>query len=126
MKELEKMVKRKVLGKCLRKNVDCSPQKARIVAKYIKGMNVSIAMNKLSLLDKKVAVDFLKCLKSAKAQVEEKYKSVSGENLYISTVIVSDGIKGRRPNYGAKGRMSMMIRRHSNLYVTLSEKVNGK
>jgi len=120
------MVERKVLGKCLRKNVACSPQKARVVAKYIKGMNVNVAMNKLSVLDKNVAVDFLKCIKSAKAQVDEKYKSVKADDLYLGAVIVSDGMKGRRPNFGAKGRMSVMVRRHSNLYVTLSEKVNGK
>ncbi len=51
-----------------------TPQKARLVANMIRGKNVNDAMNILTFLQKRVAKEFQKLLKSAIANAEENHK----------------------------------------------------
>ena len=59
-----------------------SPRKARLVADIIRGLDVALAIDQLSFLQKKAAKPILKLLNSAIANAEHNFE-LKKDNLYI-------------------------------------------
>lgn len=102
-------------------NIGVSPQKARLVADMVRGMNVAKAINVLTLTNKKAALDIKKALVSGVANAKELH-GVEKENLVVSKLSIDEGKKQRKVNFGSRGRVSMMTKRKSHINLELSVK----
>ena len=98
--------------------VPSSPRKMRYVVDMIRGMEVNRALGVLKFSKKAASVDVEKLLRSAIANWEQKNdrKAEDGE-LYISKVLVDEGVTMKRMRPAPQGR-GYRIRKRSN-HVTL-------
>ena len=72
-----------------------APRKVRLVASLIRGKTVNKAEKLLSFTRKRAALPILKLLKQAIANAKNSFQ-VDENNLYISKIIVNEGIKLKR------------------------------
>ena len=100
------------------KGVPSSPRKMRYVVDMIRGMEVNRALGVLRFSKKAAAADVEKVLRSAIAnwEVKNDRKAEDGE-LYISRVVVDEGVTRKRMRPPAQ-RRGYRIRKRSN-HVTL-------
>lgn len=106
-----------------------SPQKGRLVADQIRGLDVGQAMEILQFSRKKAGAIIKKTLGSAIANAEENAKA-DIDTLYVSRIEVSDGMMLKRIQFGARGRVSRINKRRSHVLIELADgtgkKKNGK
>ena len=98
-----------------------TPQKARLVANMIRGKNVNDAMNILTFLQKRVANEFQKLLKSAIANAEENHKVLDIDDLIVKRVNVDEGVTWKRNMPRARGMATMIKKRTSHITLILDE-----
>lgn len=103
------------------KNAPTSPQKARLVADLVRGMNAVESLEVLSLIQKKAAGIIRKVVRSAIANAEHNTEA-NKEALVISRILVGDGLKFRRFRAVSRGRAHGFVRRRSHILVELKEK----
>ena len=97
-----------------------SPQKARLVARNIKGMPVEDAMNVLKFTPKKAARLIGKVLHSAVANAEQ-LPGIDVDSLYVKQVIVNEGPTWKRHRPRAMGRVTRILKRTSHITVVVDE-----
>lgn len=107
--------------RALAKNSKISPQKARLMADAIRGLDVSRALAVLALSPKKSARLYEKVLKSAIANAEQNH-GLDVDQLYVSTAKVDAGMTLKRFRPKGMGRMRKRFHRHSHLSVSVSER----
>jgi large subunit ribosomal protein L22 len=107
------------------KNLRTSPRKVRLVANFIKGMDVAVAIVQLNHTVKKTSPDIEKLLKSAVANAENNF-GLDRTNLFVKEVIVGDGPSLKRWLPRAHGRATQLLKRSCNVEITLEERVEGK
>ena len=97
------------------------PQKVRLVADLVRGLNVEEALTILQFSDKSCAPALAKLLKSAVANADQK-GGVNVDKLYVATIAVDGGpvIKRWRPR--AMGRATPIIKRTSHVTVGLEQR----
>ncbi len=98
-----------------------TPQKARLVANMIRGKNVNDAMNLLTFLQKRVAKEFQKLLKSAIANAEENHKVLDVDDLIVKRVNVDEGVTWKRNMPRARGMATIIRKRTSHITLILDE-----
>ncbi len=98
-----------------------TPQKARLVANMIRGKNVNDAMNILTFLQKRVAREFQKLLKSAIANAEENHKILDVDELVVKRVHVDGGVTWKRNMPRARGMATQIKKRTSHITLILDE-----
>lgn len=98
-----------------------TPQKARLVANMIRGKNVNDAMNILTFLQKRVAKEFQKLLKSAIANAEENHKVLDVDELVVKKVNVDEGVTWKRNMPRARGMATQIKKRTSHITLILDE-----
>jgi large subunit ribosomal protein L22 len=103
------------------KNLPMSPQKVRLVVDMIRGKKVDEAITSLKFLNKTASLPVAKLILSAVANAEEN-KNWNRDELFISKVMVGDGIRRRWRRFVSRGRMRTIIRRYSNIDVELQQK----
>ncbi len=105
------------------KNLPISPRKLRLIAKMVRGKELSEALVWLNHLPQKGAKILQKVVSSASANAVNNFK-LDKKNLFISQVIVDEGIRHKRLDYshGARFNGGMIKRRLSRLRVILEEK----
>jgi large subunit ribosomal protein L22 len=106
------------------KYVRLSPQKARDVAREIQGRPVSEALDILNYTPKKAAMLIGKTLKTAIADAENNF-SLDSASLVVKEAVIGAGPTLSRFMPRAKGSASPIIRRTSNIYITLSGEEGG-
>ncbi len=99
-----------------------TPRKARLVIDLVRGKDVNEALQILSVTNKRASSIVSKLLKSAKANAVNNF-GMDENNLYVAEIQASDSLKMKRYLPRAKGSASGMLKRFSNIYVTL--KVRG-
>ncbi len=104
--------------KAYARSLRIAPKKANLIAKMVRGMSVSVALNTLRRTNKKAARMVEKLLKSAVANAQHNDKQ-DGNNLMIKTIIVNQGAGYRRGVPMARGRMRPMIKFLSHISLTL-------
>ena len=97
-----------------------SPQKARLVADQIRGMNVEGALNILAFSPKKAAGMMKKVLESAIANAEHNHGADIDE-LKVSTIEVNEAPTFRRYRARAKGRGARIIKRNSHITIRVAD-----
>ena len=97
-----------------------SPRKVNLVARMIRGMSVSKALDTLKFCKKAVATDVRKTVLSAVANAETNY-SMDIDLLTVKEAYVGKAVTLRRFMARAKGRGAPIRKRFSRLTVVLCE-----
>ncbi len=112
--------------KAILRNARVSPQKARLVANLVRGMDIDQALEVLTFTRKKSAGMIKKLLESAVANVENAGETtgdrIDVDNLYIKTIYVDGGPTLRRWRPRAMGRATRVLKRTSHITVELDER----
>ena len=98
-------------------------RKTRLVADAVRGMNVGEALSLLELnINKKVAADIAKLLKSAVANLQSKHAeaAVEVDELRIKEIKVNEGPVMKRFRARAQGRASQILKRMCHVTVTVA------
>ncbi|MGI9535792.1 MAG: 50S ribosomal protein L22 [Desulfocapsaceae bacterium] len=106
----------KAVGKYIR----ISPQKARLVADTVRGMNADQAITTLKFMPKKGAKILRKVIESAVANATQD-DQVDVDNLFIKKIAVDGGPSLKRIRPRAMGRATKIIKRTSHITVVLDE-----
>ena len=106
----------KAVGKYIR----ISPQKARLVADTVRGMNVDQAITTLKFTPKKSAKILRKVIESAVANATQD-DQVDVDNLVIKKIAIDGGPSLKRIRPRAMGRATRIIKRTSHITVVLDE-----
>lgn len=102
------------------KHARISPQKARLVADQIRGMNVDQAINLLTFSTKKGAAIIKKILESAIANAEHN-DGADIDELVVSTIHIDEGPLFKRFRARAKGRGNRILKRTSHITLAVEE-----
>jgi large subunit ribosomal protein L22 len=107
------------------KNLRTSPRKVRLVANFIKGLDVAEALNQLETQIKKSNPVMKKLLESAINNAENNF-GLDKDNLYVYSAKVGAGATLKRWMPRAFGRASTILKRTSQIEIILEERVEGK
>lgn len=99
-----------------------SHRKLSLVAGLIRGMKADKALEQLTFLRKKVAIEVKSCLNSAIANAENN-NNLDIDSLYIAEVLVGKAISMKRMMPRARGRGSRIIKQFSRLTILLEERI---
>jgi large subunit ribosomal protein L22 len=97
-----------------------APQKCRLVADEIRGLQVEKALNLLNFSPKKAATMLLKVLESAIANAEHN-EGADIDELKVAAICVDEGRTLKRFQARAKGRGNRILKRNSHITVTVSD-----
>jgi large subunit ribosomal protein L22 len=106
--------------KAIARHVRISPQKVRLVADQVRGMDVEEALSTLQFMPQGAASPMYKVLRSAVANAEENF-GLAREDLYVAQVYVDGGPTRKWRRFGARGRFKPLLRRSSHITVILEE-----
>ena len=98
-----------------------SPQKARLVADQLRGVEVEKALEILTFSPKKGARIIKKVLESAIANAEHN-EGADIDELKVSTIYVDQGPVYKRIRPRAKGRANRILKRTSHITVCVSDR----
>ncbi len=107
--------------KAFARRIRMSPKKVRLVANMVRGLTVSAAEAQLTFLNKAAARPVLKLIRSAKANAEHNFK-LTGDGLYIKTIMVDGGPTLHRWIPRAHGRATPIRKRTSHITVILADR----
>jgi len=97
-----------------------SPQKARLVADVVRGMDVDSAITTLKYMPKKGARVLRKVIESAVANAIQTEK-VDADTLYIKSIMIDGGPVLKRFRPRAMGRATRILKRTSHITVVVDE-----
>lgn len=103
------------------RQIQVSPQKARLVVNMVRGKDVIEALNILKFVPNKAAHPVSKVIASAMANAEENF-GISRNDLYIHSIVADQGPTRRWRKFGARGRFKPWQRRSSHISVILRER----
>ncbi len=101
-------------------HVRIAPRKLRTIAKMLRGMPVTKAINSLRFMQKSGSREFFKLLVSAVANAEDRGE-VDVDKLVIRTVLVDQGPVLKRWRPRAMGRANRINRKTSHVFVEVAE-----
>jgi len=102
------------------KQVHISPQKARLVADQVRGMQVEKALNLLLFSEKRAAGIVRKVLESAIANAEHN-EGADIDELKVAAIFVNEARTMKRFHARAKGRGNRILKRSSHITVTVGD-----
>jgi len=103
------------------RQIQISPQKARLVVDLVRGKDVIEALNILKFVPNKAAHPVSKVIASAMANAEENF-GISRNDLYVHSIVADQGPTRRWRKFGARGRFKPWQRRSSHISVVLRER----
>ncbi|MCR4306512.1 MAG: 50S ribosomal protein L22, partial [Candidatus Yonathbacteria bacterium] len=106
------------------KNYRQSPRKVRLVADFLRGKNVSIALQEVNFITKRASHPIKKLIESAAANAKENF-GIEKEDLVIKEIQVNKGFTLKRSLPRAFGRASA-IHKHSSHVSIILDIVNKK
>lgn len=98
-----------------------TPRKCRLVCDLVRNKNCNEALEILFNTHKEAATMVAKVIKSAMANAVNNF-NMNEDKLYVASIMASDSVKMRRFLPRAKGSASGMVKRFSNLYVSVKER----
>ena len=99
--------------------VKVSPQKARLAADQVRGLEVDAALTVLTHINKRVAPQIKKVLESAVANADEKGADV--DELKVESIYVNEGPRAKRLRPAPMGRAHRYVRRTAHIIVIVSD-----
>ena len=108
-------------AKAVAKYVRMSSSKLKPVADLVRGKDLNEALTILKFTPGKGSELIEKVVKSAAANAENNH-DMNPDELYVAVINCNQGPTMKRWRPGAQGRAGMILKRTSNIYVTLKEK----
>ena len=105
--------------RALAKWVRISPRKARLVTEHIRGRTVPEARTILAFTPRAAAREVEKVLRSAVANAEANH-NLAGDELYVATAIVDEGVTLKRWRPQARGRAHRIRKRTCHILISLA------
>jgi large subunit ribosomal protein L22 len=102
------------------KYIRISPQKVRLVADVVRGMDVDKAITTLKFMPKKGAKILRQVIESAVANATQD-DQVDVDNLFVKKIAIDGGPSLKRIRPRAMGRATKIIKRTSHIMVVLDE-----
>jgi len=106
--------------KAVAKYIRISPQKARLVADVVRGMEVETAITTLRFMPKKAARILRKVIESAVANADQN-DSIDVDTLFVKEIHVDGGPMLKRFRPRAQGRATRILKRSSHITVVVAE-----
>lgn len=107
-------------------DVPTSPQKMRLVADIIRGVEVNHALDILHFSKKEASIRMEKLLRSAianwEAKNEESRKELENGNVYVQTVMVDGGRQLKRIRTAPQGRAARIRKRSNHITIIVGTK----
>lgn len=103
------------------RDVGISPKKVVPVVKVVRGRDVNDALTLLQFMTTPTAKAVAKAIRSAVANAENVLH-LSAENLKVSEIYANDGHTMKRWRPQARGRVSPILKRSTNIRVFVEEK----
>ena len=107
-------------------DVPTSPQKMRLVADTVRGVEVNHALDLLHFSKREASVRLEKLLKSAIANWEaknpDKSKELDNGNVYVKTIMVNEGRTLKRIRPCPQGRAGRIRKRSNHVTIILDTK----
>ena len=108
-------------AKAVAKYVRMSSSKLKPVTDLVRGKDLNEALTILKFTPGKGSELIEKVVKSAAANAENNHE-MDPDKLYVAEISTNQGPTMKRWRPGAQGRAGMILKRTSNIYVTLKEK----
>lgn len=113
-------------AKAVQKHLRKSARKVRLVANFVRGERVDRALNKLKFIDKATAPDVAKVIKSAAANVRDKFEEERLDNdlLFIKEIYIDEGVTLKRIQPAPQGRAHRINKRSCHISVVVAKIVD--
>lgn len=106
--------------KAVAKYIRITPQKARLIADIVRGMDANTAITTLKFMPKKGAKIIKKVIESAVANADQT-STIDVDTLYIKTIHIDGGPMLKRFRPRAMGRATRILKRTSHITVVVDE-----
>lgn len=109
-------------ARAVQRHLRRSTRKLRLVADAVRGMNVEKALNQLAFTTNAGAEDVSKVIKSAAANVRDKFQEEAPENkdLFIKSIFIDEGVTLKRIQPAPQGRAHPIRKRASHITVVVA------
>lgn len=110
-------------AKAVQRHLRKAPRKLRLVADLVRGEQVDKAIKTLEFTKKGTAVDVIKVIKSAAANIRDKFEEERLDNdlLFIKEIYVDEGITLKRIQPAPMGRAHRINKRSSHITVVVAK-----
>lgn len=110
-------------ARAVQRHLRRSPRKVRMVADLVRGMNVEKALGVLAFTNKGAASDVAKVIKSAAANLRDKFDDevIEDEDLRIKTIFIDEGVTMKRIQPAPQGRAHPIRKRSCHINVVVSK-----
>lgn len=110
-------------ARAIQKYLRKSPRKVRLVVDSVRGENVEKALKKLEFIKKGSASDVAKVIKSAAANIRDKFQEerLDNDQLYIKEIYVDEGPTLKRIQPAPMGRAHQIRKRMSHITVVVAK-----
>jgi len=118
------MAEQKFEARAIQKHLRKSPRKVRLVVDAVRGDRVDKALKKLEFTRKASASDVAKVVKSAAANIRDKFQEarLDNQDLYIKEIYVNEGATLKRIQPAPMGRAHQIRKRTSHITVIVAKK----
>lgn len=118
------MAEEKLEARAVQKHLRRSPRKVRLVVDTVRGENVAKALKKLQFVNKATAPDVAKVIKSAAANIRDKFQEtrLDDQDLYIKEIYADEGATMKRIQPAAMGRAHQIRKRSCHITVVVAKK----
>jgi len=116
------MAEEKFEARATQKHLRRSPRKVRLVVDSVRGDRVDKALKKLEFSNKAAADEVAKVVKSAAANIRDKFQEARLDNqeIYITEIFVNEGATLKRIQPRAMGRANQIRKRTSHITVVVA------
>ena len=111
-------------ARAVQRHLRRSPRKLRLIADSVRGMPVDKSLNLLRFMKNGGADDIAKVIKSASANVRDKFQDdvIENENLFIKTIYVDQAVTLKRIQPAPQGRAHPIRKHSSHITVVVARK----
>lgn len=111
-------------ARAIQRHLRRAPRKLRLIVDAVRGSSVSEALSQLLFMKKAGAADVSKVIKSAAANLQDKFEDerFDNENLIIDEIYVDQGATLKRIQPAAMGRANQIKKRTSHITVVVTKK----
>lgn len=110
-------------AKAIQKHLRRSARKVRLVINSVRGMKVDKALKKLDFVKNAAAADVSKVIKSAAANIRDKFdeERLDNDMIYIKTIQADEGVTLKRIQPAAMGRAHRINKRSCHIIVVVAK-----
>lgn len=111
-------------ARAVQKHLRKAPRKVRLVVDVVRGKSVEEALKTLEFLKQAASDDVIKVVKSAAANLRDKFQEerFDNEDIYIKEIYVDEGVTLKRIQPAPMGRAHRINKRSSHITVKVAKR----